>query len=85
MGSTSWVAAGGSGALTLVLDGQGKASVIRFLQQQVRQFAFRPIFPQLPDISEYAVCTPTVYFSYPHSLIPTPLFALTIDLFFKRS
>ena len=83
MGSTSGVAAGGSGALALVLDGQGKASVIRFLQQQVRQFAFRPIFPQLPDISEYAVCTPiaAVYFFYPHSLVcPYDRFVLQAEL-----
>jgi len=81
MGSTLGVTAGRSGALALVLNVQGKASVIRFLQQQVRQFAFRPIFPQLPDISEYAVCIPTVYFSYPHSLVcPYDRFVLQAKL-----
>jgi len=80
----TWVrhreSAGRSGALALVLDVQGKASVIRFLQQQVRQFAFRPIslsyLTSVNTLFVHPLCT---------SPIPTPLFALMIGLFFKRS
>jgi len=80
MGSTSGVAAGRSGALALVLDVQGKASVIRFLQQQVRQLRFAQFslsyLTSVNTLFVYSLCT---------SPIPTPLFALMIDLFFKRS